>query len=166
MALTLTLCGKQAEGLSAIEKLAKDNPANSLVNPLSLAEAKAAAAISQHHPERVKPLLAELESYGPVSYVPYLEGLALMEQKKPRDAIAALAPARRWRGTYLLMSNGGNLQTTLYPVALLMTARAQVLAGDKADASKTYQQLLAEWKNADANFKPALDARRELAALQ
>jgi hypothetical protein len=37
---------------------------------------------------------------------------------------------------------------------------------DKAAAIRSYQQLLDLWKSADADFTPALEAKRELAALE
>jgi hypothetical protein len=36
---------------------------------------------------------------------------------------------------------------------------------DKAAAARSYQRLLEIWKNADADFIPAQEASRELAAL-
>jgi hypothetical protein len=44
-------------------------------------------------------------------------------------------------------------------------ARAQAQV-DKTAAMKSYQQLVAVWKNADADFIPAREAKKELAALQ
>jgi class 3 adenylate cyclase/tetratricopeptide (TPR) repeat protein len=163
--LALALCGHAVEGLSTIQKLAKENPANTLVSAVFLPEVQAAAALAQHRPDQVNALLQDVEHYGPVSYVPYLEGVAALQQKKPADAVAALAPGRRWRGVDLQLGNGGSPQATLYGVDLLLTARAQALAGSHADAIKTYQQALEEWKNADPDFRPANDAGRELAAL-
>lgn len=55
-------------------------------------------------------------------------------------------------------------QTPDYPECILGTARAQAQF-DKAAAVKSYQQLLEIWKNADADFIPAQEARRELATL-
>jgi hypothetical protein len=46
----------------------------------------------------------------------------------------------------------------------LGTARAQA-EFDKPAATKSYQQLLEIWKSADADFTPAQEAKRELAAL-
>lgn len=59
---------------------------------------------------------------------------------------------------------GGNPQAPVYPLCLLGLARAQAQF-DKAAATATYQQLLLVWKNADADFSPAQEAKRELAAL-
>jgi class 3 adenylate cyclase/tetratricopeptide (TPR) repeat protein len=165
-ALAMALCGRGADATTRMEKLAKQVPSNSLVNPLGLLEVKAAVALAEHHPERVKPMLADVEFYETASYVPYLEGLAFLQQKKPAEAITALAPGRHWRGTDLQISASGCPQVTLYAVALLLTARAQAMEGDKGAAVKSYQQALTEWKNADADFAPVRDARRELAAMQ
>jgi tetratricopeptide (TPR) repeat protein len=164
-ALSMALCGEGTPAVAEAEKLAHANPDNTLANQVFLPEVRAADAM-EHHPEQVKALLTDSETYGSASYVPYLEGVAFLEQKDPAGAIAALAPARRWRGTGLQVGANGSLQVNLYPAALLLTARAQAMQGDKADAIKTYQQLLGEWKTADAGFKPAADARRELTALQ
>jgi hypothetical protein len=46
----------------------------------------------------------------------------------------------------------------------LGTARAQAQF-DKAAATASYQKLLDIWKNADADFIPAQEAKRELATL-
>jgi hypothetical protein len=46
----------------------------------------------------------------------------------------------------------------------LGTARAEAQL-DRAAATRSYQQLLDIWKNADPDFIPAQEARRELAAL-
>jgi hypothetical protein len=44
-------------------------------------------------------------------------------------------------------------------------ARAQAHF-DKVAALRSYQQLLEIWKNADADFVPLQEAKREMAALQ
>ena len=164
--LVLALCGVSDTSLGAAKKLAAENTSNVLANQLYLPEVKAAIALRQHHPEQVKALLSESERYGVASYVPYLEGMAYLTMKKPEEAMAALAPARRWRGAPLQVGGNGLTQVTVYQAALLLTARAQAMAGNKADAVKTYQDLLEQWKTADADFVAAAAARRELAALQ
>jgi hypothetical protein len=58
----------------------------------------------------------------------------------------------------------GSAQAPDYALCLLGTARAQAQF-DKTAAAKSYAQLLDIWKNADADFIPAQEARRELAAL-
>jgi hypothetical protein len=167
-ALALALCGEGQVAVAEAVKLAKAQPDNTLMKNEYLPEIRAAAALAGHRPEQVKDLLTDSESYGVASYVPYLEGRALLEQKKPADAIAALEPGRRWRGAGLQAgdSASGPIQFTCYPAALLLTARAQAMAGDKQGANNTYRQLLEIWKTADADFKPREEAQHELADLQ
>ena len=40
------------------------------------------------------------------------------------------------------------------------------MANDKPSATRIYQQAMDVWKEADPNFKPLADAKKELAALQ
>jgi hypothetical protein len=58
----------------------------------------------------------------------------------------------------------GTTQSTDYGLSLLGTARAQTQF-DKAAAAKSYQQLLDLWKNADADFIPLQQAKREFTGL-
>jgi class 3 adenylate cyclase/tetratricopeptide (TPR) repeat protein len=165
-ALALAFCGEGATALAEAEKLARSNPDNTLATQVFLPEVKAAAALTSHHPEQVKALLTAAEPYGDASFTPYVEGVAYLAQKQPSEAISALAAARRWSGTSLQVGANGCLQVPLYSSALLLTARAQAMQGDKASAIKTYQQLLNEWKTADPGFKPREEAQHELAGLQ
>ena len=59
----------------------------------------------------------------------------------------------------------GTAQSPDYTLCLLGTARAQAHF-DKVAAIGSYQQLLEIWKNADADFIPAQEAKREMAALK
>ncbi len=167
-ALALALCGEAPTALAETVKLAKANPDSTLVKNEYLPEVRAAAALSQHQPQQVKDLLTNSETYAVASYIPYLEGRAFLEMKQPADSITALEPARRWRGAGLQAgdSASGPIQFTCYPAALLLTAKAQTMAGDKQAASSTFQQLLDIWKTADADFKPREEAQHELADLQ
>jgi hypothetical protein len=78
--------------------------------------------------------------------------------------MADFAPGLRYRGVSLEEGAVGNTQAPDYPLCLLGTARAQSHF-DKAAAIRSYQQLLDIWKNADADFIPAQEARREFTAL-
>ena len=100
-----------------------------------------------------------------VSKASQLLGRASLEMKQWQQAVSDLQPGTRYRGIALQEGNVGTLQAPDYELSLLDTARAQA-EFDKAAAAKNYQQLLNIWKNADADFAPAQEARRELAALQ
>jgi hypothetical protein len=52
-----------------------------------------------------------------------------------------------------------------YPLAELGLARAYGETKANAQARAAYQKFLQEWKDADPDLKPVIDARHELAAL-
>jgi len=163
--LALALCGEAPSALKEAERAAAESPTNTLLNEVYLPEVKAAAAMAQHHPEQVPGLLASVNpSYFLVSKIPHLSGGASLEMKKPQQALTDFAPGLRYRSLALGEGAGGSSQSPDYILCLLGTARAQAQI-DKAAATRTYQQLLEIWKNADADFIPAQEARRELAAL-
>jgi len=162
-ALALALCGEEGVALKEIEHLAADAPTNTLVSDIYLPEVKAAAALAAHHPEQVAGLLTSTAPYMLVTKAPHLLGRASLEMKHGQQAVTDLEPGVRYRGLSLQEgSNGG--QAPDYVFCLLGTARAQAQF-DRAAATRSYQQLLDLWKNADADFIPAQEAKRELAAL-
>jgi len=163
-ALALALCGEEGAALKEIERQAAEMPANTLVNDIYLPEVKAAAALSAHHPEQVAGLLTSAVPYVLVTKIPQLLGLASLEMKNGQQAAADFEPGARYRGLSLQEGASGNAQGPDYILCQLGTARAQALF-DKAAAAKSYQKLLDIWKNADADFVPAQEARREFAAL-
>ena len=79
-------------------------------------------------------------------------------------AVTNLEPGVRYRGLALQEGVVGSPQAPDYALCLLGTARAQSHF-DKTTAIRSYQQLLDIWKNADPDFLPAQEAKRELAAL-
>jgi eukaryotic-like serine/threonine-protein kinase len=162
--LTLALCGDTAPALKEIGQLAAESPTNTLVSEIYLPEVKAAEALAQHHPEQVAGLLAPAAQYVLVSKAPHLLGRASMEMKKPQEAVTDFEPGIRYRAVAFGEGVAGAAQAPDFTLCLLGTARAQAQF-DKTGATKSYQQLLDIWKYADADFAPALDARRELGAL-
>ena len=84
--------------------------------------------------------------------------------KNPQQAITDFEPGIRYRGLSLGEGANGSAQIPDYGLCLLGTARAQTQT-DPAAAGRTYEQLLQIWKNADADFIPAQEARREQTAL-
>jgi len=162
-ALALALCGEEGFALKEIERVAAESPTNTLVNDIYLPEVKAAAALAAHHPEQVAALLTSAVPYVLVTKIPQLLGRASLEMKHGQQAVTDFKPGVRYRG--LSFQEGtGTAQAPDYILCLLGTARAQA-EFDHAAATRTYQQLLDLWKNADPDFIPAQEARRELAAL-
>jgi serine/threonine protein kinase/Tfp pilus assembly protein PilF len=161
--LGLALCG-EATALQEIERLASASPTNTLINDIYLPQIKAAIALTQHRPQQVDALLAPVGPYVLVSKAPEMAGRASLEMGHWQQALTDFEPGLRYRGVSLQPGPGGVAQAPDYPLCLLGSARAQSHL-DKAAAVHSYQQLLDIWKNADADFVPAQEARRELAAL-
>src|SRR3989449_10476548 len=74
-----------------------------------------------------------------------------------QQAVTDLEPGVRYRGLALQEGPVGTAQAPDYALCLLGTARAQSHF-DKAAATRSYQQLLDIWKNADPDFVPAQEA--------
>jgi serine/threonine protein kinase/Flp pilus assembly protein TadD len=163
-ALALALCGDTGPALKEMGRVAAEAPNNTLANEIYLPEVTAAAALIQHHPEQVAALLSPAAPYALVSKVPHLSGRASLEMKSGQQAITDFEPGIRYRGLSLGEGANGSTQVPDYALCLLGTARAQSQT-DRAAAARTYEQLLQLWKNADADFIPAQEARREQAAL-
>jgi eukaryotic-like serine/threonine-protein kinase len=163
-ALALALCGEEGAGLKEVERLSSESPTNTLINDVYLPEVKAIAALAAHHPEQVAGLLTSAAPYVLVTKAPQLLGRASLEMKHGQQAVTDFEPGIRYRALALFEGAGGSAQAPDYVLCLLGTARAQALF-DRAAATRTYQQLLDIWKNADADFVPAQEARRELAAV-
>jgi len=165
--LALALCGGGEAALEEIQRVATEAPTNTLINEIYVPEVKAAIALGQHHPEQVAGLLSGAMSYPLASKGAHLLGRASLELKNATQAVSDFEPGMRYHNLALAEGGvGGNglYQAPIYPLCLLGTARAQAQF-DKAAATKSYQQLLDIWKNADADFVPAQEARREFAAL-
>jgi serine/threonine protein kinase/Flp pilus assembly protein TadD len=162
--LALALCGETAPALKQVEEAAAASPSNTLYSDIVVPEVKAAVALSQHHPEQVQGLLGSFGMLALVSKAPHLAGRASWESKKPQQAVTDFEPGIRYRPLALGEGGSGAGQAPDYSLCLLGTARAQA-EFDKAAATKSYQQLLQIWKNADADFIPAQEARKEFASL-
>ncbi len=162
-ALALALCGEEGAAVKEAERLAADAPTNTLVSEVYVPEVKAAAALAAHHPEQVAGLLNPALPYILVTKAPHLLGRASLATNRAQQSVSDFEPGIRYRNLGLQEANYGG-QVPDYALCLLGTARAQA-EFDRAAATRSYQQLLQIWKAADADFIPAQEARRELAAL-
>lgn len=122
---------------------------------------KAAGALHSGNALEVLDELHLAPSYDRVyPYVPYLRGLA---QLKQRDGHAAAAEFRK------IVDHAGSSWNISCPqfhsLSRLGLARAQAMTGELDNARATYKDLLEYWKDADSDYKPALEARREYQTL-
>jgi serine/threonine protein kinase/Flp pilus assembly protein TadD len=162
--LALALCGDTVPALQEAEAMVKSAPTNTLVNEVYLPEVKAATALMQHRPQQVADLLASAGPYLLVSKAPQFLGRASLETGQAQQAVTNFEPGLRYRALGLNEGGNGSTQGPDYALCLLGTARAQAQF-DRAAATRSYQQLLEIWKNADPDFIPLQEAKRELTSL-
>jgi hypothetical protein len=164
-ALAMALCGDGPAALKEVEHLRDESPTNTLVTDIYLPEIKAAIALSEHHPEQVAGLVSSAQPYVLVSKAPHLSGAASLATHSFQQAATDFEPGTRYKGLALQEGAGGGFQAPDYGMCLLGAARAQAQF-DKATALNSYKKLLDTWKNAEADFAPAREAKREFAELQ
>ncbi len=159
-AIALALCNASSKEVAELHKLADEAPENTLLNSVYVPEVDAALALAQHRPQEVPNLLAPTDAFALASLAPVFEAQAYLALNRPADALKSLQPALAYR-----FEEFGVGQMPSYSLSLLLAARAQAMAGDKAAAAASYQRLLDFWRNADPQLPPLLAARKELAAL-
>ena len=140
--------------------MSKRIPIGTVWKDVYLPAIKAAEALHGAKPAKAVETLSVAPAYERVYlYVPYLRGLAFLRQRKGTEAGVEFRkvvdhPGASW-----------NFLPEIYPLSRLGLARAHTMTGDLDNARSSYKALLEYWKDADADYKPALEARREYQAL-
>ncbi len=162
-ALSLAICGNGKQGVAMMEELSRKFPEDTMIQndylPLTKAFAALAAGDAQQATEEAEPALPS-DIIFPASYV---QGLAYLKLQDAARAVTAFKAATRSLAGPL--ASGTPMQPPFYGPAQLGLARAYAMAGDKAEAKKAYETLLATWKNADADLPMLVAAKKEYAAL-
>jgi serine/threonine-protein kinase len=133
--------------------LEKKYPQDTLVQQLGPLY-EAIIAINDSQPQRALDLLTKSQGLDLVSIGPYLRGLAYLQLKDAQNAIASFKIASMHR-----------LGSAPYAPSLLGLGRAYALAGDKANAKKSYEAFFAAWKDADPGLAIVAQAKKEYASL-
>ena len=159
-AFTASLCNDRTDAVPLFSKLARDNPEDTIVNLVILPESRAALALAAHQPAEALHDLDSAKAFYFVSIEAYLEGLAYLDLHDGPHAVEAFQRATKYKGN----ASMSGLQD--YGPGLLGLARAYTMAGNKAAAKKTYEDLFDVWKKADQDLQPLQEARNEYAALK
>ena len=159
---TLALCDAPDGASLLIRELGERFPNAALTMQLQVPVTSAALAFKRSEPTRVRALL---EAVKPYDHAPaaefwpmYLRGLAHLEQRTGADA--------RLEFQSILHHRGEAPTSPLYPLAQLGLARANVAAGQTAQARQAYDAFFVLWDKADPNLPQLKEARREYTALQ
>jgi tetratricopeptide (TPR) repeat protein len=157
-AATLALCNQEKHANQMLSDLEKHFPEDTLVQELYLPQARAWLALKAGDPQRALALLERVRSHDKVSLAPYLRGLAYLQLRDSRNAIASFQDATRSKG---VAYNAGSP----YALSFLGLGRAYAMAGDKPNAKKAYDVFFSEWKNADPGLPVIAEAKKEYAQL-
>jgi tetratricopeptide (TPR) repeat protein len=157
-AMTLALCNQEKHANQMLSDLEKHYPEDTLVQELFAPESRGWLALKAGDAQRALALLERVRAHDNVSFAPYIRGLAYLQVKDPRNAIASFQDATRRKG---VAYNTGSP----YALSFLGLGRAYVMAGNKADAKKAYEVFFSEWKNADSDLPVIGEAKREYAQL-
>jgi tetratricopeptide (TPR) repeat protein/predicted Ser/Thr protein kinase len=158
----LILCGHFAEAEQMLRDLRARYPNATLTMRVSIPIAEAAEALERNDPRRTLALLESVQPYDRSSragfWPEYLRGEAYLRLKEGDDAAAQF--------NSILKHRGEEPMSSVYPLAYLGLARAQVLAGDTANARQAYQAFIDWWGSVDEGLVPLAQARQELARLK
>ncbi len=157
-ASTLALCNEKKHASQMLSDLEKHNPQDTLIHELLVPQARAWLAIKAGDPQGALAQLEKVRAHDDASYAPYLRGLAYLQLKDSRNAIASFRDAGRQKG--LAYTTGSP-----YALSYLGLGRAYAMAGNKPDAKKAYDVFFDEWKNADADVPVIAEAKKEYAQL-
>ena len=157
-ATTLALCNEQKHATQMLTDLEKRYPEDTLVRELSVPQARAWLALKAGDAQQALAQLERVRAHDGASFAPYLRGLAYLQLKDARNAIASFQDAIRLKGAAY---NTGSP----YALSLLGLGRSYVMAGDKANAKKAYDAFFTEWKNADTDLPVIAEAKKEYAQL-
>jgi predicted Zn-dependent protease len=165
-ALAFARAGDSARALKLADGLAKEAPANTLVNNYWLPTIRAAIEVDQKAPAKAIELLEVASPYelgqpppiGGTLYPIYVRGNAYLVLKKGPEAATEFQKLLDRRGVVINFPLGA--------LAHLGLARAYVLQGDTVKAKAAYQDFLTLWKDADPDIPIFIAAKAEYAKLQ
>jgi eukaryotic-like serine/threonine-protein kinase len=157
-AMTLALCNQEKHANQMLSDLEKHYPEDTLIQGLYLPQARGWLALKAGDAQRALALLERVRAHDNVSFAPYMRGLAYLQLKDSRNAIASFQDATRLKG--VAYSTGSP-----YALSFLGLGRAYAMAGNKPDAKKAYDVFFTEWKNADSDLPVIAEAKKEYAQL-
>jgi eukaryotic-like serine/threonine-protein kinase len=159
VALSQALCG-DGQAQTLIDELNKQRPGDTIVNGLWLPVIHAAIELTHGNAAQAVESLEPARAYEPAAefWPQYIRGLAYLKMNKGTEAAAEFQR--------ILDHRGGAPLSILYPLANRGLADAAFLSGDQAVARRTYEDFLAQWKDADDDLPVLIAAKTRLANLK
>jgi eukaryotic-like serine/threonine-protein kinase len=155
-----SICGDSARAQPLIDEYSTLFPKNTFWNGVSLPLCRAQIALHMGDHARAIDLLGSaqrFESYG--NFAPqYVRGQAYLRLNKCAQAAAEFQK--------IIDHRGWSVRGSLYPLAYIGLARAQVMQGDIAKARRAYADFFALWKDADPDVSVLIEAKKEYEELK
>ena len=146
------------------DKLNQESPLDTIVQTYWLPTVHASIDLQRNDAQAAIKALEQAEAYElgnqgfGILYPVYVRGLAYLKAKQAEQAAGEFKK--------ILAHRGIAKNSPLAALSQLQLARALAMTGDTVAARKSYQDFLAEWKNADADIPLLQQAKSEYAKLQ
>jgi len=163
-AVAFARAGDVAGAQKLADKLNQEFPLDTIVQTYWLPAIHASVALQRNDAEAAIKALKKAEAYElgnqgyGILYPVYVRGLAYLQAKQGEQAAGEFKK--------ILTHRGIAKNSPLASLSQLQLARAEVMMGDTVAARKSYQDFLAEWKNADPDIPLLQQAKAEYAKLQ
>jgi tetratricopeptide (TPR) repeat protein/predicted Ser/Thr protein kinase len=161
-ARVMALNGQGLEALQIMDRLVRENPADTLLNEVDAPLVLAASQLGRGQADQT---LRSLEPVKPYEFgsraelLPnYLRATAYLQQRRAKEAAAEFRTVLDHRGIAPMAAT--------WEMSQLGLGRAYALQGDTAKAKAAYQDFLALWKDADPDIPILKQAKAEYAKLQ
>jgi tetratricopeptide (TPR) repeat protein/predicted Ser/Thr protein kinase len=166
-ALPLAICGDATHAEKLAVETSKLFPNGTIWNAVQLPEIRAAIELNRGQPVRSVELLVSAAPYERAHLATlYLRGLAYLQLRKSAEATAEFQKIVNHKGANWASAWRYPYWGQFYSLAHLGLARSFALAGDTAQARKTFQDFFELWKDADADTPILQKATAEYKGLQ
>ena len=153
----LALCGETAQAEALAAGLEKDFPTDTINNAVQIPAIRSVIALKRNQQARALELLQSAARYERShGEVVYLRGVAHLQLKDGAAAMADFQNLLDHKGAYMGWS----------ALARVGLARAAAIAGDGTKSKQAYQDVLAQWKDADPDVPLIQEVKKEYARLQ
>ena len=154
------VCGEARMGLPMAEDLNRKYPEDTLIQNVYTPLGKAFLALAAGHPQEAIEDAEPAKPWDATFPASYVQGLAYLQLHDAGNAKLAFERATGSPHAMLI-----SFAPAFYAQAQLGLARAYTMAGDKANAKKTYDAFFETWKSADGDLPMLAAAKKEYAVL-
>jgi serine/threonine protein kinase/predicted Zn-dependent protease len=161
-AIVMALNGQGLEAQRIMDRLLRENPADTLLNAVDAPSVQAASRLGSGQADQA---LLNLEVARPyefgtrAEFLPnYIRAMAYLQLRRGKEAAAEFQAVLDRRGVAPM--------ATTWEMSRLGLARACAMQGDMANARAAYQEFFVLWKHADPDIPILIAAKAEYAKLQ